>query len=294
MKHPPEDRYIYVGDVKARYWSVGQGPALICVHGILRFAEDWLWNIDALAENHRVYAVDLVGYGCTDKPDIDYTVDDFAAFINGFMIALGIERAALIGHSLGGGVVLNMAYRHPEKVERLVLVASAGLGQEVHLAFRMASLPMVGELCARPNRAIIARAFQEVVHDPAAITDEMVDQAYRRFYMPGAREALLKTIRAGLALSGVKPALLAAIKAALPAITVPTLIIWGKQDPVLPVSHALLAVENLPDARLRLLDECGHFPMFEHPQAFNALVKAFLAASAEIAAHQASLAEVAL
>ena len=277
MRQIPPDRTIQVGDVKTRYWALGRhGPVVICMHGIMRFAEDWLYNIEALAQNHRVYVLDLVGYGCSDKPDIDYSLDDFVSFLHEFMVVLGIERATLIGHSMGGGIALNLAHRHPEKVERLVLAAGAGFGQEVHLALRLASLPMVAELCIHPNRAIISHAFKQVVYDPAIITAEMTALAHQRFYLPQAKEALLKTIRSGVALPGVRAEVLAILQQAIPTITAPVLIIWGRQDPVLPVEHAYMAVESLPNAQVHILDECGHFPMFEHPQVFNALVTEFL------------------
>ena len=294
MDHPPPDRYVQVGDIKTRYWAVGEsGPVLILVHGILRFAEDWLHNIESLAQNHRVYAIDLIGYGCTSKPDIEYVLEDFVAFVRGFMDAIGIERATLIGHSLGGGVVLNVAHRYPERVERLVLVAGAGFGQKVHLFFRLASLPVLPKLWARPTRLVIRQAFRQVVYDGSVITDDMVELAYERFYLPGARAALLKTIRNGVTLPGIRREILTLVQEALPSIIMPTLVIWGRQDPVLPVAHADVAVERLPNARLHLLDECGHFPMFEHPRIFNALLNEFLAENGTIAPPSFLLAQVA-
>jgi 4,5:9,10-diseco-3-hydroxy-5,9,17-trioxoandrosta-1(10),2-diene-4-oate hydrolase len=294
MDYPPPDRYVQVGDIKTRYWAVGEsGSALILIHGILRFAEDWTHNLEALAQTHRVYAIDLIGYGCTDKPDIEYRLDDFVAFVRGFMDAVGIERATLIGHSLGGGVAINVAHRYPERVERLVLVAGAGFGQKVHLFFRLASLPVLPRLWAHPTRLIMRQAFRQVVYDGDLITDDMVDLAYERFYLPGARAALLKTIRNGVTLPGIRREILTLVQEALPSITMPTLIIWGRQDPVLPVAHADIAIERLPNARLHLLDECGHFPMFEHPHIFNALVNEFLVESGTIAPPSFLLAQVA-
>jgi 4,5:9,10-diseco-3-hydroxy-5,9,17-trioxoandrosta-1(10),2-diene-4-oate hydrolase len=191
----------------------------------LRFAEDWTHNLEALAQTHRVYAIDLIGYGCTDKPDIEYRLDDFVAFVRGFMDAVGIERATLIGHSLGGGVAINVAHRYPERVERLVLVAGAGFGQKVHLFFRLASLPVLPRLWAHPTRLIMRQAFRQVVYDGDLITDDMVDLAYERFYLPGARAALLKTIRNGVTLPGIRREILTLVQEALPSITMPTLII---------------------------------------------------------------------
>jgi len=277
MNQKPLDQYINVGDIRTRYWKVGDyGPPVILVHGILRFVEDWLLNIEALAQNHQVYALDLVGHGCTDKPDMTYSMNELAEFLNDFMAALGIERATLIGHSLGGGVVLTQAYQRPEKVDHLVSVAGAGFGQKVHPIFQLASCTRLADLLARPTRIFIARAFKEVFYDPTIITPEMIDFAYAMFYRPGAREAFLQTVKAGLNWRGVRPEILAAIDAALPTITIPVLIIWGRQDKILPVRQARSALERLPKARLNLLDECGHFPMLEHPHVFNALVREFL------------------
>ena len=252
---------------------------VIFIHGILRFVEDWLLNLEALAQDHQVYAVDLVGFGETDKPEASYTVDYVAGFFQGLMDALEIERASLVGHSLGGGVALSMAQRRPERVERLVLVASAGFGREIHFAFRLASVPGLGELLTWPNRPIIAQALKRVVWDPAVITNEMVDLAQRMFYLPGARKAFLSTLRAGMTLRGIRPELVAGLKQALPTMTIPTLVLWGEQDPILPVKHARLAMSQLPNVRGHIFEQCGHFPMFEHPETFNRLVRAFLAST---------------
>ena len=278
MNQLPPDRYLDVNGVRTRYWMVGeQGTPILLVHGILRFAEDWIHNIEALAQNHRVYVVDLVGYGCTDKPDIDYTQEEFVIFLKNFMEILGLHQVTAIGHSMGGGILTNLAYHHPDKVARMVLVASAGLGKEVHYGFRLGTLPWLPQVMARPNRLIISRAFKDVVYNGEIISPAVVEEAYQRFYLPGARNALLKTIRSGLTLRGIKREILDQVRQALPSLSIPILIIWGRQDNVVPLHHAHTALEHLPNAQLYVMEECGHFPMFEHPRTFNRLVDTFLA-----------------
>lgn len=278
MDGMPPDQYVNVGSIRTRYWKIGnEGPPLIFVHGILRFAEDWLLNMPTFARHYQVYALDLVGYGRTDKPDIDYEFFELAKFLDDFMTVLGIEKATLVGHSMGGGVVLAQACHHPEKVDKLVLVSSVGFGRNVHKSLRFATLPGLSNLFAVPPRPFIAQAFKEVIYDSKLITPELVDYAYEMFCLPGWKRAISKTLLSNLSLGGIREDLFNAVKKALPRIEAPTLIIWGRQDPVMSYRHGYAAAEWIRGAELRILDECRHFPMWEHPEIFNALLQEFLA-----------------
>jgi len=246
------------------------------IHGIGGSVENWLLNINALAEHHRVYAMDMVGSGHSDKPLVPYSFSYLAQFINDFMEAQNLDRASLIGHSLGGGVSLQFAIQFPDKVEKLALMDSAGLGKEVTLLFRLPTLPIIGELLSRSNRKGTVSLLKECVHDPALITEELIDLSYNLAILPGAQKAFLSTVRALGNLGGLRRDIIRPIVDNLAAITAPTLILWGQQDRILPVTHARVAEKGIPNARLHIFDPCEHIPQFEYPEEFNAQVLEFL------------------
>ncbi len=273
-----EDRYIRVGGINTRYWTAGEkGSAVVLVHGLGGFIENWVHNIDALAQRHRVYAMDLVGFGRSDKTPLTRDLNVLVRFINDFIGTLGIEKASLVGNSLGGGLVLAFALEYPEKVEKLVLIGNAGMGRGVIRGVIFCSLPFIGELLVRPSFKRVAGLWQKIVNDSSLITPELVDLTYRLIAQPGAREALLAALRAGINLFGQRDKLTRQILARLNTLKAPTLVIWGRQDRIIPVAHARIAVAKIPGARLELFDRCGHMPMFEYPEKFNQLVLDFLA-----------------
>ncbi len=144
----PEDRHVRVGQINARYWADGnQGSPVILVHGLGGYIENWAPGFATLAAQHQVYAVDLPGHGKTDKPQsISYTIESLSRFIKDFMTALGIEKAHIVGHSLGGAIGTRLVLTQAAAVDRLVLVSSAGLGREIAAMLRIISIPILGEL----------------------------------------------------------------------------------------------------------------------------------------------------
>lgn len=273
-----EDRYIRVGETNTRYWAEGsEGSPVILIHGIGGTVEAWLPNIDTFALQHRVYAVDLLGHGRTEKPlDASYTIAGLTQFVKDFMTAVGVERAHVVGHSLGGAIATRLASTFPMAVDKLVLVACAGLGKEAALALRISSVPLLGEMLTRPSRSGSASSGKMLVHDPAIISDEMVELNYQMAALPGAQQAFLKTLRANGNLLGQKKSMYGPNLRGLSSITGPVLVIWGREDKTLPVMHADVAAKGLPNARVHVINDCGHLPMLEHSQVFNALLLEFL------------------
>jgi 4,5:9,10-diseco-3-hydroxy-5,9,17-trioxoandrosta-1(10),2-diene-4-oate hydrolase len=194
----------------------------------------------------------------------------------GFMKALGIGRAALVGHSLGGGVALRAVLDHPELVERLILVSSAGLGSEVSLPLRMASLPFFERVFFKPPLWVFKLFLRRLVYDPAVITPEFARLYYEIFFQPSAIHAFAEILRAICTLRGARPGVLEPIREGLGTIRTPTLVIWGRQDLILPSSQAFDAVARIPGARLRVFERCGHMPNVEYPEEFNRIVPEFL------------------
>lgn len=275
-----DDRYIKVGFVNTRYWELGnKGTTVILLHSAGASVEYWAYNIDKLAQYHQVYAVDLVGSGRSDKPPASYSLAYQAQFISDFMDALSIKHASLIGSSIGGGIALQFALMFPEKLDKLVLVNSLGLGKHIGIFTRLAALPLIDRLSCliRPSRNSVAWVVKSAVYEPSVITNEWLERIYQLAVLPGAFDALLRLARTNLDLFGVRSEVFSPIVEQLSSITAPTLLIWGQQDEVLPIAHAYVAAKNLPNARLHIFDGCGHFPQIEHPEKFNQLVLESLA-----------------
>jgi 4,5:9,10-diseco-3-hydroxy-5,9,17-trioxoandrosta-1(10),2-diene-4-oate hydrolase len=275
---PPEERYIKIGEINTRYWMAGDtGPQVVLIHGVGRFLEEWMPSFDALAAHNRVYALDLPGHGRTDKPlSASYRLVDLARFVNDFMGALDISQAHIVGHSMGGGIALQLTLQFPAAVDKLVLVCSAGLGKEATLVLRITAVPLLGEILTRPSLNGTRRLLKEFVKDPAFLTDDFVDLSYRMAALPGAQQAVLKTLRSAGNLFGQYDDTYRPIVDNLESIQCPVLIVWGRQDRVLPVAHGQAAVSGLPNANLEILEDCGHLPMLEQTQKFNESILDFL------------------
>jgi 4,5:9,10-diseco-3-hydroxy-5,9,17-trioxoandrosta-1(10),2-diene-4-oate hydrolase len=273
----PQDRFTSVKGIRTRYWAEGdKGTPVLLVHGLGGFIENWMYNIIPLAEQHRVYAVDLLGFGQTDKTPLIHDINIVVRFIHDFMETVKIDKASLIGNSLGGGLVLQFTLDYPEKVDNLVLVDNAGMGRDVISVFSFCSLPVLGELFIKPNPKKSVRLLEKIIYDAALITPELKELSYRYASGTGAPEALLAALRTGINICGQKGKLTRQLLDRLHTVKAPTLVIWGKQDRIIPVSHAQIAVKNISGARLELFDKCSHMPMYEHPEKFNRLVLEFL------------------
>lgn len=273
----PDDRYIQAGSVLTRYWSLGsRGSPVILIHGLGASADIWMKNMDSLAQRHRVYIPDVVGFGLSEKPEEVSSPFCFTQFINDFMVSLEIERASLVGHSLGGGIALRYAIGHPDKVDKLVVADGAGLGREVIYTLKLMSLPLIGELMSYPTRFGVSMFFKLAVRNPGIITDDIIDTYYDLFRLPGARRFLLQVVRSIVTLRGGREDLLQPVLRNLHTISAPTLIIWGRQDRVLPLKHAYIAREHIPNAKLHIIENCGHITNLECPGEFNNVVTRFL------------------
>ncbi|MBD1846344.1 alpha/beta fold hydrolase [Cyanobacteria bacterium FACHB-63] len=271
------DQYVQVGTVKTRYWEAGAGKqTLILLHGAGGSVEFWYYNFLALARKHRVIAIDMVGSGRSDKPSASYSLRYQAEFVQGFMNALSIHSAVLVGHSMSGGAVLQLALMAPERIEKLVLVGSFGLGREVAISARLATLPMAIR-SLQPTPAVMRPMLRQNVFDVDTIPQEWIDLRYPIFALPGRKEPLIQMARTNLNLLGVQESVYQSIVQNLASITAPALIIWGKQDRIIPLAHAHVAAKNLPNAKQPLLiDRCGHYPHLEHPAQFNQVVLNFV------------------
>ncbi|MGA7988458.1 MAG: alpha/beta fold hydrolase [Candidatus Dormiibacterota bacterium] len=253
--------------VRIRYRRAGRGDAILLLHGIAHSLRAWDRVIVPLAEHNDVIAVDLPGCGASDKPDTDYSLGSQATAIRYVLESLGLDMVTAIGHSLGGGVAMTLAYQYPELVGRLGLIASGGLGRELHAMFRLASLPLgpaeVMRLAFSPRTRLLRRLLATqcgapLFARPHEHREDTID-ILRALEDPDARRAFLRMLRSASSIGGQAISALDRIGLAL----FPVLIVWGRQDGIFPVAHAERAAALIPNARLVVLEECGHFPQIE-------------------------------
>ncbi|HEX2392062.1 MAG TPA: alpha/beta fold hydrolase [Solirubrobacterales bacterium] len=261
------------------YLQAGSGPVLLLVHGMAGSAENWHAVVDPLARAHTVIAPDLPGHGTSQPGGGDYSLGALAAGLRDLLLALGHQRATLVGHSLGGGIAMQFSYQFPEMVERLVLVSSGGLGPEVSLLLRAATLPGAEYFIAAtagPGRkagSALARGLAAVGLRPSADVAE-VTRGYGGLAQPHRRAAFLSTLRSVVGARGQR---VAAGDRLYLAEALPLLIVWGSRDPIIPVTHGESAHEGLPGSRLEVFPGVGHLPQMEEPGRFVAVLERFLA-----------------
>jgi pimeloyl-ACP methyl ester carboxylesterase len=262
-----------------RYAEAGRGPVLLLIHGMAGTYENWQAVIEPLARGHTVLAPDLPGHGTSAPAGGDYSLGALAAGLRDLLIALGHERATLVGHSLGGGIAMQFAYQFPEITERLVLVCSGGLGPEVSPVLRAAALPgadLFIAATAGPGRiagSAVARGLATVGLRPNADVAE-VARGYASLADPDRRAAFLATLRAVVSTDGQR---VHAGDRLYLAEGVPVLIVWGERDPMIPVHHGEHAHQTIPGSRLEVFDGVGHLPQLEAPGRFVAVLERFLA-----------------
>jgi pimeloyl-ACP methyl ester carboxylesterase len=276
--HGFEDHYVSVTGILTRYWQAGlQGSPIILLHGIGCSVLDWEQNIASLATRHRVYALDMMGSGLTEKPSREhYTIPRLGKFVLDFLSTQEIQRAHFAGFSLGGRVVLECADIAPERVASMVLVAPAGVDRVgLLLQFRLASIPFVGEMMLQPTVANLRTFFDLAFYDQSFVTPDFVARRLKQAMLPGAKEAFLKTLRSGVNLFGVHRAHVDALNAVLPTMKMPALVIWGEQDNFISAEHAEVLRGSLPNVQIRLFDNCGHLPQIECLEQFNNIALAF-------------------
>jgi pimeloyl-ACP methyl ester carboxylesterase len=264
------------------YRGGGTGPVLVLLHGMAGSSETWEPVLAALTEHFTVVAPDLPGHGDSDKPRGDYSLGAHASAVRDLLRALGHQRATIVGQSFGGGVAMQLAYQHPECCERLVLVASGGLGQEVALLLRALTLPGAEHLLpiacngrVRDAGTAVTGWLDRIGLRPVPVVAEMW-RSFASLSDGATREAFQHTLRSVVDLHGQR---VSAADRLYLAADVPTLIVWGDRDPIIPIDHAYSAHELLPGSRLEVFEGAGHYPHCEQPDRFVAVLVDFLETS---------------
>jgi pimeloyl-ACP methyl ester carboxylesterase len=260
------------------YMEAGEGPVLLLVHGIAGSCENWREVVEPLARRHTVIAPDFPGHGASEAGAGDYSIGALAAGLRDLLLTLGHERATVVGHSLGGGVAMQLAYQFPEMIERLVLVSSGGLGPEVSPVLRAAALPgadLFISLTAGAGQKVgsaLGRGLTAIGLRPNADVAE-VARGYASLEDADRRTAFLDTLRAVVSTRGQR---VHAGDRLYLAEAVPVLIVWGARDSIIPARHGEDAHRAIPGSRLEVFEDVGHLPQLEAPGRFIAVLERFL------------------
>lgn len=278
------------------YRMGGEGTAVLLIHGMAGSSRTWKEVTELLVTDHTVIAPDLLGHGESAKPMGDYSLGAFASGLRDLLGVIGVERATVVGQSLGGGVAMQLAYQYPELVDRLVLVCSGGLGREVNWMLRILTLPGAEAVMPVIFPRFLADRGNDVnrfLHD-RGIRAPHIGEMWRAYAsLSGAenRGAFLKTLRSVIDPGGQT---VSAMDRLYLAASVPTMIIWGDQDPIIPIEHGRAAHDAIGDSRFEVMEGCGHFPHVEQPRRFVELLRDFIdttePASTELADYRQVLA----
>ena len=259
-----EEKFLQIDEHKIRYLESGTSKnTLVLIHGLGASAERWTNVIPIFTDNFRVVVPDLIGFGYSDKPTVDYTLDFFSEFLEKFFIASNIECPNIIGSSLGGQISAEYASSHSQEIEKLVLVSPSGMMKQstpVLDAYIMAAL--------YPNEISAKNAFELMEGSGKHVEDQIINGFIERMRLPNAKLAFMSTVL------GLKNSV--SITSKLKSISAPTLIIWGANDSVIPINYADDFVSVIPDCKFYKMDGCGHTPYVQDPCTFTSKVLEFL------------------
>ena len=273
-----ERQSVHVHGHSIVYRRAGEGEVVLLIHGLAGSSRSWKDVMPALSRTHDVIAPDLLGHGDSAKPMGDYSLGAHASGLRDLLLTLGVSNATIVGHSFGGGVAMQLAYQHPEMCDRLVLVASGGLGREVSWLLRVLTLPL-----AEQTMPLI---FSRWLSNKGAGVNRFLQRrglssprlaefwrAYSSLANAENRKAFVRTIRTVIEPGGQT---VSALDRLYLASHIPTLIVWGERDEIIPVAHAYVAHEAIAGSRLEILPGVAHFPHTEAPDRFVAVLTDFL------------------
>ncbi len=283
MTKTPEVQFVTIHGHRRAFLRVGQGPVLLLLHGLGCDHTTWLPVIQALSRRYTVIAPDLLGHGSSAKPRADYSVGGYANGMRDLLTVLGIETATVVGHSFGGGVAMQFAYQFPERTERLILVAPGGIGPEVSAGIRAITLPFFQQVMGiatlpgiRHLGKAALRALAGTGMSPTRDLDEVAD-IYETFKDRHSRAAIRHVVRAVVDWRGQ---IVTMADRGYLTEGMPMCVVWGSEDAVIPVKHAVIAGDIAPGARVEVIPNAGHFPHKDHPQRFVRIVSEFIRTTA--------------
>jgi pimeloyl-ACP methyl ester carboxylesterase len=261
------------------YHTAGSGPPVVLIHGMVNSSRHWREVAERLAVRYTVIAPDLVGHGDSATPRGDYSLGAHAAVIRDLLTAIGVGPATIVGHSLGGGVAMQFFWQFPQRVERLVLVSSGGLGREVSPMLRGAAVPGAAAAVWAIAHPRVLAALDDVADrlrkggGGRGVYLRAFTRALRPLQAAGARRAFLQTLRAVIDARGQKVSATDRLYLLGP---VPTMIVWGERDHTIPLAHGRAAHEQIPNSRFETLARAAHFPHLEDPEGLAEVLTEFI------------------
>lgn len=259
-----EEKFVTIGANKIRYLEGGESSKnVVLVHGLGASAERWEYVIPYLSKKYHVIAPDLIGFGYSDKPSVDYTPELFFKFLFDFLDSIGLGKVSLVGSSLGAQIVAECAGTQDKNIEKIVLVSPSGfMKHSTHTldAYMMAAL--------YPSQDAARTAFQMMAAPNKQIDNRTIENFVQRMALPNAKMAFMSTVLA------VRNSV--DIGKKLENISVPTLIIWGRHDSLIPIKYSKEFISSIKNCQFVIMEECGHTPYVEEPEKFSKIVLDFL------------------
>ncbi len=276
MHFQGSDHVIHLAGIgNVHYTAAGHGSPVVLLHGLAASAVAWRYNIHALSQRYAVFAPDLPGHGDSAKPAVRYDTEFGLRFLDQFLDILRLDSPILVGNSTGGFLALAWALRHPGRAQALVLLDIPGMGKEVAWPLRLAALPGIGRLLDSMDVTTGGRFAPRLFRHPERMAPEVRKELFRLRKLPGASRAMLSALRSGISLMGLRSSLLLLHHDGT-SLPVPTLVVWGQEDRIIPVEQARRFARRFPGVHLHVMPDCGHWPQMEQPDAFNDVVLAFL------------------
>ena len=260
---------ILIDGINVCYRVEGKGEPLLLIHGMAFSHEVWNKTIKEVSKSFTVYAIDLPGFGCSDKPAVDYGLSYYLDFMKKFVDTLNIQKCVLVGMSMGGEIAAAFAAKYPDRIDRLVIINAKGFSP---LIKGIRSLPVVGSptyLLMSGSRGYLKRYVENMMYDRSVLREDLVEEEWARIRDPSYRSSLSRNAKYLSTVDVEFPNTLKNIKAK-------TLIIWGKEDVILPVADAYKFKDNIENSRLVVINKCGHVPVLERNEELNRALMTFL------------------
>ena len=288
VMHEPAVQSVTIHGHKRAFAMAGEGPAILLLHGVGMEHGSWLPVMERLRQHYTVIAPDLLGHGQSDKPRADYSIAGYANAMRDLLSVIGIGRATVVGHSLGGGIAMQFAYQYPQMTQRLVLVAAGGFGRSVNPLIRYFTLPGSGVTLRVLGLDKVRRPLMEIINTVGAtglpMTQDLhaLAEIYDDLADPAAQRAFLHVLRAAVDWRGQ---VITSLDRAYLAQHMPSMVVWGARDLVIPVKHARAAHEVLPGSRLEIFPDSGHVPHEDEPDRFAEVLADFIETAPESTHH---------
>ena len=280
MNETIAQQQVTVAGLQTEYLTAGEGAPLLLLHGVGDSAYSWQRVIPTLARTHRIYAPSLPGFGMSSKQVSDYSPEFFTSFVTAFLDELALREVAIVGNSLGGLVATRFALAYPKRVSALVLIDSAGMGRHLTFAMRLLTLPGMDKLVSVLGQTKLGAKLWSLsvtsllFANPTQAPRDWFDRLNRMARDPGYLKATVEAVKGGNTLAGQRDREI--MLEQLPRLTMPTLLIWGECDRIVPAHQARQASARLTRGQLVLLPNCGHVPQLEQPNRVEEVLSQFL------------------